>query len=349
MLFFLFDRRGGADSLMTTAAKRLPAPHRKRRDPIWELFSSVKLTIPLVLLWAVTSIVGTVVKQFPSAQDLQALYTPTQIEWLQRLGFFDAYHSWWYQLILVLLATNLIVCSIERIPGVLRVIRNPRERLNETAWSNMPMCRTFRVEGATAAPAAETLSGAVAKEFGRPQEFEVAGERHIFAEAGSYSRLAPYLVHVSLLVIFAGGMLGSAFGYRGSMLIFTGESSNTVRLFQHEDDDSKAVRLPNLSLRCDDFDVKFYPDGTPRDFKSDLTLVDDDGAELHKTVLRVNHPMKWDGVRFYQASYGQSTKVTLEMYPGGLEYASGGGPPALDGLGDFAPKLRRMVEGAAPT
>ncbi|MCA9773350.1 MAG: cytochrome c biogenesis protein ResB [Myxococcales bacterium] len=289
--------------------------YTKRRDPIWELFASVKLTIPLVLILAVASIVGTVIKQFPTEQDLQALYSPAQIEWFKRLSLFDAYHSWWYQLCLVLLATNLIVCSIERIPGVWRVIRNPRERLGDAAWKSMPMNRVFTAPDIAVEPAMERLEKALGRRMGRRRTFEVSGERQMFAEVGRFSRMAPYLVHVSLLVIMAGAMLGSAFGYRGSMNIFEGETERQVTQFNAV---GPPVGLP-FAIRCDDFDVKFYPDGTPRDFKSNVAILDPQGNVVHEETLRVNHPMKWEGIRFYQASYGQSARIKLEMWPGAPE------------------------------
>jgi len=57
-----------------------------------------------------------------------------------------------------------------------------------------------------------------------------------------------------------------------------------------------------FTVRCDDFRLEQFADGAPKDFKSDLTVIQDGREVLHKT-LQVNDPLEYRGWTFYQASY----------------------------------------------
>ena len=98
---------------------------------IWDFFSSVKLTIVLLLSLAATSIIGTLIPQ----NEAPAAYFKAFGEYLFRLfnilDLFDMYHSWWFQLLLILLVINIIVCSIDRMSanrGIL-FVKNPAFKL----------------------------------------------------------------------------------------------------------------------------------------------------------------------------------------------------------------------------
>lgn len=58
-----------------------------------------------------------------------------------------------------------------------------------------------------------------------------------------------------------------------------------------------------FSVRLDRFDAEFYP-GTmrPKSFESTVTRLEH-GAES-QTLIRMNQPMRYEGLTFYQASYG---------------------------------------------
>ena len=67
-----------------------------------------------------------------------------------------------------------------------------------------------------------------------------------------------------------------------------------------------AIMLP-FQIRCDDFEASFYDTGAPKEYRSDLTIIDK-GQEVLKQSIRVNDPLSYQGVTFYQASYGAMLK-----------------------------------------
>ncbi|MDP2158824.1 MAG: cytochrome c biogenesis protein ResB, partial [Nitrospirota bacterium] len=81
-----------------------------------------------------------------------------------------------------------------------------------------------------------------------------------------------------------------------------------------------------FDLRCDNFEVEYYPNTEmPKEYKSWLTVLKN-GQEVMKKSIVVNDPLKFEGVTFYQSSFG--------LHPDGfgrgviiLRAASRGGNP----------------------
>ena len=96
---------------------------------IYDFFSSVKLAIILLLTLAVTSIIGTIIEQQQDPDKYLREYGETTYKIFKFLGFTDVYHSWWYVLLLTLLAINLIVCSIKRLPKIWKIAKEPKKTL----------------------------------------------------------------------------------------------------------------------------------------------------------------------------------------------------------------------------
>jgi cytochrome c biogenesis protein len=123
------------------------------------------------------------------------------------------------------------------------------------------------------------------------------GGSHYFFEKGKYTRLAFFLTHLSILIIFLGAIIGSYFGYKAYVNIFEGETVSQV--------ETRAGKIQNLNfqVKCNTFHAEFYPSGAPMDYRSDLSIVQN-GKEVIRKTIRVNDPLTFEGVTFYQSSYG---------------------------------------------
>ena len=65
-----------------------------------------------------------------------------------------------------------------------------------------------------------------------------------------------------------------------------------------------------LSVKAMSFNDAYYPDGSPRDYASDLILYKN-GVQVDRQTVRVNHPMNADGVAFYQSFFGETAAVKV--------------------------------------
>jgi len=110
----------------------LSANERSFMQRIWDFFCSLKLTISLLITLAITSIIGTIIPQFPNIDERYwGTISPTKKALYEQLGFFDMYHSWWFLALLALFTVNLIACSIKRLPHVFTFVSTPATILSE--------------------------------------------------------------------------------------------------------------------------------------------------------------------------------------------------------------------------
>lgn len=131
-------------------------------------------------------------------------------------------------------------------------------------------------------------------------------------------RLGPHLTHLSIIVILVGSLIGSIWGFKGYVTIPQGESIDAVAL-------NGATQEVNLdfAIRCDKFSMSHYPGSQiAKDYLSDLTVLEG-GREVRKKTIRVNDPLRYKGISFYQSSYGVMPprpghrEVELEIIPKG--------------------------------
>ena len=132
-----------------------------------------------------------------------------------------------------------------------------------------------------------------------------------YGEKGRYSYFGVYLVHLSVLVILVGGIIGSLFGFEATVNIAEGETVNTVALRQ-----KMTPKKLDFSVHCEKFTVEFYENGAPKEYKSDLKFLVD-GKVARQGSLLVNHPITFRGITFYQSSWGSIPgKVHLKISKG---------------------------------
>ncbi len=316
-------------------------------DRIWDFFTSIKLAIVLFLLISLTSIVGTIIEQRAEPQKnieiLSKLFgsdiAPALYSILDTLQFTDMYHSWWFVSLLMLFATNLIICSLDRLPKVLRIVREEIKPLPEEIFSTLPVKREIflnkKIDNIK-----PTLIGALRKHGFNLKEDSSSGQ--LFSQKGAFSRLGVYITHLSILIILAGALVGIFFGFKGFLNIREGMTysvafrggmnwthqdevmvENLITLMNRAKGDIvEAARFMNTTpqelrrtlryygieplgfeIECRDFEVEFYGNSDmPKEYKS-LLVVRDKDRNFDKWI-EVNDPLKYKGYTFYQSSYG---------------------------------------------
>ena len=269
----------------------------KKSNALWSLFTSVKLTLGLLIVLAITSIFGTVIPQQEGAVEIAERLSPDLVSILSSLQFFDMYHSLWFRLIIGTLALNLIICSLDRFPAAWKRFQAAPKLDRFKPFEDLPSHRNFIAPGKIDKVLPLT-AGILKSKYKQILQKETDNEVLLHAEKGRFSYLGVYLVHVSVLVILIGSIVGSLFGFEAYVNIPEGESINKVRLRK-----SQLVKALPFDVRCNRFSVEFYDNGAPKEYRSDLAFMEDGKVELQGSLL-VNHPITFGGITFYQASYG---------------------------------------------
>jgi len=282
---------------------------------ITKFLSSLKLTIGLLIILALTSIVGTVIQQQQNPAIYVQQYGKSLYQIFKALGFFNLYHSWWFMSLLALLTLNLLVCSLKRLPRDLSLILAPKVKLTEAELKSFSSQEKFVTCNHSLDQTLEMVLANLKKSgFGcRHKEKDEKGW-HLFSEKGKFSRLAFHITHLSIILIFAGAILGAVKGYSGFMNIVEGQKGNSIVL-QSGGHDSKQL---DFEVECKKFEVTYYTDesgnitGRPKDYKS-LLAIHDHGKEVVAKEIEVNDPLSYQGIYFYQSSFGEVSQLTITV------------------------------------
>ena len=276
----------------------------ERKNAIWAFLASVRLTVVLLIVIAVSSILGTLIPQQEEAQRIMRELPSTLVSTLQSLQLFDMYHSVWFLLMMLLLAVNLVVCSLNRFPSTWRLFQSARSEGPSRRLEGDAADRVFTA-GGTPVRVAEGLEGIMRRKFRKVRRMEDGGVITLHGEKGAFSYFGVYVVHVSILILLAGAVIGSLAGFDGYVNIPEGGTIDAVKLRG-----GQGTKKLDFAVRCDRFTVEFYENGMPKEFRSDLTFLKD-GHIVQEGPLRVNHPIEFGGIRFYQASYGNQPGTAL--------------------------------------
>jgi len=276
-------------------------------DRIWGFFTSLRLVIVLLLVLSLLSVAGTIIEQNKPLQEYYRLFRPETVEMFLKLGLLDMYHSWWFTSCLALLALNIIACTMERYPSIMKGLKTPNVVLDEKIEKGLkdPAKIKYHLPAETVE---KRVADLVKKIFpARPVITETEDARHFFYEKGRYTRLSFLLTHLSILIIFIGAIVGSIFGFKGYVNINEGETVSTLQTRKGE---NKAL---NFGVRCNSFNADYYETGAPKDYRSDLSVIRD-GKEVLRQTIRVNDPLTYEGITFYQSSFGAlPDNVTFEI------------------------------------
>lgn len=268
--------------------------------------SSVRTGIVLLILVGLASILGTLILQRPMAKpgEIERLYSPGTIRLLDFFGLFDVFHAWWFVTLLALLGLSLVMASVERFPIAWHYVARPYRVPEEHFVRNLPIQASVPLAGASPQRAMDVTVGLLRRRGLKP--VVTASERGpvLFAERNRYARLAAYVVHLSLLTIFAGAIVDSIWGYRAFVTLGEGHATNQVALLGTE----QPQNLP-FTIRCEKAGMERYPDGTPKRYWTRVTVLEN-GRETLRKEIEVNEPLTYRGIRFFQSSYGQSGEVS---------------------------------------
>jgi cytochrome c biogenesis protein len=269
---------------------------------IWQTLSSIKTGVILLIIVVIVSAAGTLILQRPvtDPDEMQRAYTPQMLRLLDTLGLTDTFHSWWFVLLLALVSLSIVAASIQRFPNAWRFYarpyKSPDERFRKALATQKQIAIGNESEGLAAAERAFGRMGI------KPERVMKNGEASLFGERHRISVMAVYIVHASLLLIFLGGIVDALYGWRGFVALTRGQQSSQVEMH-----DGSGRSLP-FAVRCDGAGQENYADGSPRKWWSKLAVLDG-GREVLRKEIVVNDPLVYRGIRFYQASYGNTGKV----------------------------------------
>ena len=267
----------------------------------YKTFSNLRTGIVLLILVVIAAATGTFILQRPAteASKLQATYSPQTLQVLDRIGLTNVFHSWWFITLLTLLSLSIVFVSIERFPNAWRFYARPYRKTDV----HFRAANHYKTELPIQNPeqGLNAAERALSKLHWPVQRITAKDGTSLYSEKHRFSVMAVYVIHASLLLIFAGGIIDGFFGFGGFIALHKGQTGNVIELRTGGN-----KTLP-VSVKCYSAGQENYADGSPKKWWSNLAIVDN-GKEVATKQIEVNDPLVYKGLRFFQASYWIDSK-----------------------------------------
>jgi cytochrome c biogenesis protein len=292
-----------------------------------DVLSSVRFGIIQLILLASASMAGMLIMQ-QNVEGFDKYYaelSPATKFLFGKLGFFDIYHVWYFNGLLLILSLNIVLASIDRFPTAWTYIS--RKKLDASAhWlRGQEQSATVQFEKSSREEAVEKIASAMRASRMKATVTEKKGKTFVFGERGAWNRLGAYAVHVALLTIFFGGFLTSQFGRTGVMPLAPGQTSREmVETVFDVDRLSRAVYQLPFDIECTDIQQKLMrkegaitSDNT-LDWLTRIKIKDAEAGVEREALVHLNAPFDYRGYRFFQASFdptGSARQITLRVTP----------------------------------
>jgi cytochrome c biogenesis protein ResB len=309
------------------------------RPSIWKQFTSLHVSLLLMLVIAGFSVVGIFLPQAPtSAIPLSDIFSSDTVFFLRKTGLADVFHSRWFVGALFILILNLIAVVVDRFPAVWKESR---------ATAIAPIELTQRKPGRDMKSYVEVKSAIGREEFrdlvkdfakrrrlrlGKLQSIRDEGgfnELQLGTRTGRFSRAFSYAGHLGLLLILAGFLVDYRSGFHGQITLDEGKTASVAQLTEGD-----APIWWNPIIRDGKEVSGFYETGF--EIHAERIAVSQTGAAT--TTLRMrrgeelsevrqtqtNAPVSFDGIRFHQGPIAKNGRfsVTLIVRPRGAQASS---------------------------
>jgi cytochrome c biogenesis protein len=323
------DAKAGrlAEAAPKSAVKARPKKKESILDQVLGLLSSVRLGVTLLTILLVCCIIGMIIMQ-QEVDGFQAYYAkllPSQKLVYGGLGFFDIYHSWYFELLMAITGLNIILASIDRFPTAWQYVGKPKRKASPK-FINAQMFNSEAELHQTPHAVAEEVKAAWRNHGLRGVTVsEENGRLTVFGQRNAWNRLGAYVIHVFILTIFTGGFLTTRYGVGGMMDITPGNSTDTFRTLKVNLDGQQMgkAQLP-FQIQCTDIQQKLVnPQGgldqnNTVDWLSYIRIVDKSKNVEKDALVHLNEPYDYRGYRFFQSRFdpvGNARSIVISLIP----------------------------------
>jgi len=245
----------------------------------------MKFGMILLILVIVCSAAGSLIIQGGAPMDYVNRYGADSAKVILALGLNDVFSAPYFIALLAVLCLNLTMCSLVRLPKVMRMAGGMRKHAREA-----------EAETKTGAAQAEKLRAYFEK---RRYRCEAGDGFRLYSRnmAGFYGSFLTHLSFLLILLVGAAAVITADVSDRvvmpGETLTLEDGTTITVNAFQIEDETGRL------------------------DYASDLTAASADGKKQAGKIVRVNEPLSFGGYKIYQQTYGTAGAVRIDNLANG--------------------------------
>lgn len=285
------------------------------RQRFFKLVADLRFSICLLLLIAFSSIIGTVIEQNQSIETYKVSYPLNNpilgfLSWdiILKFGFDHIYKTWWFIFLIALFGISLLTCTtIQQIPE-LKIARRC-----QFFRTNQPFQKLKISTGLKSANINRLIFKIKESQYSIFQQKNI-----IYCYKGLIGKLAPIIVHFSMILVLLGSVIGSLNGFNAQEIIPKTETFHIQNVLSS----GYFASIPKTAARINDFWITYSEEKTINQFYSNVSILDKTGNEILQKTLYVNLPVTYDHITFYQTDWTllalrlkRNTSNIITQYP----------------------------------
>jgi cytochrome c biogenesis protein len=283
------------------------------KQQFFRILADLRFAIFILLLISLCSIIGTVIEQDQPIEIYKNNYPLTNpilgiLAWdrILAFGFDHVYKTWWFLTLIFLFGLSLISCTfLQQLPS-LKIARR---------------CQFFRTTGQfyrlniSTILADFSFNKIISRITG--SQYSIFHQKNIlYCYKGLIGRIAPIIVHFSMIIILIGTIIGSLFGFKAQEIVPKTESFHIQNILNN----GQLTVIPKTSARVNDFWITYTNQKTVSQFYSDLSILDNQGSEINRKTIYVNYPLIYNNVYYYQTDWSLIGLRLLDLNNKMVEY-----------------------------
>jgi cytochrome c biogenesis protein len=266
------------------------------KQKLFRTIADLRFAIFILLLISFCSILGTIIEQDQSIEIYKLNYPLTSpvlgfLTWdrILQLGLDHVYKTWWFFLLIFLFGFSLISCTfLQQFPS-LKVARRCQFFRTTEQFYRLKISTIL-----TNFPSRKILARIQQSQYSIFQQKNIA-----YCYKGLIGRIAPILVHFSMVLILIGTIVGSLFGFKAQEIVPKTEQFHIQNILSN----GPLTQIPETSVRINDFWINYSKSKTISQFYSDLSVLDSEGSEINRKTISVNYPLIYRGLYYYQTDW----------------------------------------------
>lgn len=266
------------------------------RQKIFRLFADLRFSIFTLLLISGCSIIGTVIEQDQSIETYKINYPITNpvfgfLSWdkIIYFGLDHVYKTWWFLFLIFLFGCSLVLCSfLQQLPSLKVARRCQFFRTNRAFYklNNYTILSTPSFS--------KILAGIKRNNYSIFQQKNI-----VYSYKGLIGRIAPIVVHFSMILVLVGTIVSSLFGFKAQEIVPKTENFHIQNILSN----GRLSIIPQNSARVNDFWITYTKNKTISQFYSDISILNSTGNEIKRKTISVNYPLVDKGVYYYQTDW----------------------------------------------
>lgn len=317
----------------------------------WTQLTTMRVALILLLVLALAAIPGSLLPQRIQDPGRVNTFLEANGAWgrfLDTIQMFDVYSSVWFSAIYLLLMISLVGCVVPRTKQHWKAMRSapPKAPKRLTRMPGYASFTSAQADADSRQDADEAFLDAAEARLKKSGYRINRQADHVAAERGYLRETGNLVFHIALLMATLTMAIGSLFGYEGQRILVEGETfTNSLVSYDSFEPGSyyDADNLPDFRLRLDTFTSTFDDRaagnqfGQPRSFDAKVTTTVDGQQDSH--VLKVNEPVRVNGVGVYLTGNGYAPEVTVRdaqgkvVHSGPQVFIPDGGDPGYSSEG----------------